>query len=103
MEEGIVWKDETDGQYVAKYGSTVYMNLYIVQGDLSKSRTYGNLSLGDVQNCVMNILNLTMNTQAFAEYMNKVSATTDYVCQSWNETYADSIETLLNVSKSDIK
>lgn len=103
MEEGIVWKDETDGQYVAKYGSTVYMNLYIVQGDLSKSRTYGNLSLGDVQNCVMNILNLTMNTQAFTEYMNKVSGTTDYVCQSWNETYADSIETLLNVSKSDIK
>lgn len=103
IEEGIVWKDETDGQYVAKYGSTVYLNLYVVQGDLSKSRTYGNVSLGDVQNCVMNILNLTMNTQAFADYMNEVSGTEDYTCQSWNEIYADGIQTLRDVTKSEVR
>ena len=101
MEAGIVWKK--DGIYTAKLGSTVYLNLYVKQGDLSASKTYGRVSLGDVQKCVMNILHIVMNTNAFADYLNQRTGTEEYTCQAWSSLYAEKMTSLVDVVKTDIE
>ncbi len=100
MDAGIVW--HKNGVYTAQLGSTVYLNLYLKQGDLSKSKTYGRVSLGDVQQCAMDVLNIVMNTSAFSDYLNKQTGTDQYTCEAWSNIYADILSDWIQVTKSDI-